>query len=199
MKKKIIIMLSIIILLLGGFVIYKTISNDNVDSDNERFAKEYSSVDNDNVFAYRDMEEIIKILENGTGVVYLGFPECPWCTAYVKYLNEVALSNDVEVIYYHNVLEDRQNNTLEYQKVVSILSDYLQYDEEGNKRLYVPAVIGVRKGEIVFFDDETAWDTKGYDTPEEYWEKEDLDGLKNRLDSLFNLTKTNICTSDCNK
>lgn len=199
MKKKIIIILSIVILLLGGFVIYKTISNNNVDSDNERFAKEYSSVDNDNVFAYKDMEEIIKILENGTGVVYLGFPECPWCTAYVKYLNEVALSNDVEVIYYHNVLEDRQNNTLEYQKVVSILSDYLQYDEEGNKRLYVPAVIGVRKGEIVFFDDETAWDTKGYETPEEYWEKEDLDGLKNRLDSLFSLTKTNICTSDCNK
>lgn len=199
MKKKIIIILSIVILLLGGFAIYKTISNDNVDSDNERFAKEYSSVDNDNVFVYRNMEEIIKILENGTGVVYLGFPECPWCTAYVKYLNEVALSNDVEVIYYHNVLEDRQNNTLEYQKVVSILSDYLQYDEEGNKRLYVPAVIGIRKGEIVFFDDETAWDTKGYETPEEYWENEDLDGLKNKLESLFSLTKTNICTSDCNK
>lgn len=199
MKKKIIIIISTVVLLLGGILIYKFGFNKDTYSDNERFAKEYSSVTEDNVFVYKDMEEIIKILENGTGVVYLGFPECPWCTAYVKYLNEVALNNDEETIYYHNILEDRQNNTTEYQKVVSILSDYLQYDNEGNKRIYVPAVIGVRKGEIVFFDDETAWDTKDYESPEDYWANEDLDGLKNRLENLFSLTKTNICTSECNK
>lgn len=199
MKKKLIIIISIVVLILGGVLIYKFVFNKDTYGDNERFAKEYSSVTEDNVFVYKDMEEIIKILENGTGVVYLGFPECPWCTAYVKYLNEVALNNDEETIYYHNILEDRQNNTIEYQKVVSILSDYLQYDDEGNKRIYVPAVIGVRKGEIIFFDDETAWDTKDYESPEDYWANEDLDGLKNRLENLFSLTKTNICTSECNK
>ena len=45
---------------------------------------------------------IVKILEHGTGVVYLGFPECPWCQAYVPMLNEVADIEGLEKIYYFN-------------------------------------------------------------------------------------------------
>ncbi len=66
--------------------------------------------------------------------------------------------------------------------MVEILKDHLRYDEEGNKRIYAPSVIAVKDGEIVGFDDETAADTKGYETPKEYWENEDLGGL--RLNSL---------------
>ena len=54
-------------------------------------------------------------------------------------------------------------------------------------------------GEIVGFDDETAADTKGYKTPKEYWENEDLEGLKTKLAKMFEDTNKNICTSDCNK
>ena len=53
-------------------------------SDAERFAKKYNFTVN-NVFVYRSLDEINKILENGTGVVYLGFPECPWCKGYIPY------------------------------------------------------------------------------------------------------------------
>ena len=67
------------------------------------------------------------------------------------------------------------------------------------KRIYAPSVIAVKDGEILDFDDETAWDTKGYKTPEEYWENEDLDGLKKKLTLMFEETNTNICTTDCNK
>ena len=59
-------------------------------SDSKKFASEYTQVQEYNVFTYRSEDEIIKILEHGTGIVYLGFPECPWCQAYVKYLNETA-------------------------------------------------------------------------------------------------------------
>lgn len=198
MKKKI-LLISVFILLFGVLISILLFNNKTKETDGEKFAKEYSSVNNDNVFVYKDIDEIIKILENGTGVVYLGFPECPWCTQYVVYLNEVAKENGVETIYYHNILEDRQNNTNEYKKIVNLLSDYLQYDEEGNKRIYVPAVIAVKKGEIIDFDDETAWDTKNYDTPEDYWANENLEGLKSKLQNMFIQTKTSTCTSDCNK
>ena len=86
-----------------------------------------------------------------------------------------------------------------YKKMIDILKDYLKFDEEGNKRIYAPSVIAVKDGEILDFDDETAWDTKGYKTPEEYWKNEDLEGLKEKLAKMFEETKTNICTSDCNK
>lgn len=168
------------------------------ETDAEKFAKEYPSVTEYNYFVYRDSEEIIKILENGTGVVYLGFPECPWCQAYVPILNEVADIEGLEKIYYYNILEARKDNTKDYQKMVEILSDYLQYDEEGNKRIYVPAVIFVSKGEIVGFDDETAYDTKGYDNPEDYWTEEEVSDLKKRLTESMNKVLDNRCT-ECNE
>lgn len=204
--KKVFTIVSIItvIILITLAVFLKFNSKDTKETDSEKFAKEYGMVDEngkttDNVFVYRTSEQIINILKKGTGIVYLGFPECPWCSEYVDYLNEVAKENGVEKIYYKNILEDRKNNTKEYQEIVKILSDYLQDDEEGNKKLYVPAVIAVKKGKIVGFDDETAWDTKGYENPSEYWEKEGTEHLKTKLACMMKDCKENICTSDCNK
>ena len=196
MKKVYIILVVVLLVVLGvlGVFIFKKDEKDSL-----KFQKEYSLEDSNNVFVYRSSEEIINILTNGTGVVYLGFPECPWCNDYVKYLNEVAKQNEIDKIYYLNILNDRKDNTEEYVKIVNLIKDYLQFDEEGNKRIYVPAVIAINKGEIVGFDDETAWDTKGYETPQEYWENEDLDGLKTKLKDMFIKTKGNICTTDCNK
>lgn len=168
------------------------------ETDGEKFAREYKEVTKDNVFVFRNMEEITKIIENGTGIVYLGFPECPWCQRYVLYLNEVAKDNDVEKIYYYNIKEDRKNNTKEYLKLVELLSDNLQFDEEGNKRIYAPSVIALNKGEIVGFDDETAWDTKGYKTPDEYWSEDEVKDLKEKLEEMILKTKETTC-SNCNK
>ena len=167
-------------------------------NDAKKFAQEYSSLTEYNYFVYRNSEEIIKILENGTGVIYLGFPECPWCQAYVPILNEIADIEGLEKIYYYNILEARKNNTEDYRKMVTILKDYLQYDEEGNKRIYVPSVIAVNKGEIVGFDDETAWDTKGFETPEEYWNEDAVTSLKDKLNTMLLKAHPNMCNS-CNE
>ena len=191
MKKKLLFIIPIIFAILITGCTKK-------ETDGEKFAKEYNTVDENNYFVYRNIDEITKILENGTGVVYLGFPECPWCQAYVPMLNEVADIEGLEKIYYFNILEDRKNNTKEYQKIVDILHDYLQYDEEGNKRIYVPAVIFVSKGEIVGFDDETSYDTKGFEKPEEYWNEEEVTDLKHKLTENMNKVLDNKCT-DCNE
>lgn len=201
-KEKIIlgvVLVAIIVLVI--FSAYKYFSKENTvlekKTDAEKFALEYTKLTNDNVFVYRNIDEIIRIFEHGTGIVYLGFPECPWCQEYVYYLNETAKEYGVEKIYYFNILGDRDNNTDNYLKLVDILDEYLQYDEEGNKRIYVPAVIAIKDGEILGFDDETSWDTKGYETPEEYWQNEDLEGLKNKFIKMFADINQNAC-SDCN-
>lgn len=191
MKKKLLLIVTII-------CIFILVGCNKKETDAEKFAKEYTNVNEYNYFVYRNIEEINKILENGTGVVYLGFPECPWCQAYVPILNEVADMEGLEKIYYFNILEDRKNNTEEYQQMVNILSDYLQYDDEGNKRIYVPAVIFVSKGEIVGFDDETSYDTKGFDNPEDYWTEEELSDLKIKLTENMNKVLDNKCT-ECNE
>ena len=199
MKKKVIIIVITAILLIALAVNLFLILNKEEDiSDAAKFAEEYTNVEEDNVFLYRNADEIIRILENGTGVVYLGFPECKWCQKYVTYLNEAAKENDITRIYYFDILDARSKNTSEYQQIVSLLEEYLEYDEEGNKRVFVPAVIVVDKGEIVGFDDETSLDTHDLDDPEEYWTEEEVNDLMSRLATMFDYVNDGTC-NECNE
>ena len=75
------------------------------------------------------------------------------------------------------------------------MKEYLEEDEDGNPRVYVPAVTFMSNGKILGFDDETAYDTKGYDDPSEYWTDKTVENLKDRLNSY--LDKSNMCF-DCN-
>ena len=124
--KKRLFIKGIILFVLGLILIYLYFIKDSKkETDAQKFKSEYTNVSKDNPFVYRDVDKIINILEKGSGVVYLGFPECPWCQAYVPYLNEVAKTNGLEKIYYFNILEDRKNNTDDYKEMVSILFDSL--------------------------------------------------------------------------
>ena len=198
-NKGIIITMGIIIVILIGVIIFLLVGNnkeeETVLSDAARFSQEYTLVDENNKFVYADIDEVIDILEDGTGIVYLGFPECKWCQQYVVYLNEVAKDRGISKIYYYNIREDREKNTKDYQKIVSLLKEYLEEDEDGNPRVYVPAVTFMSNGKILGFDDETAYDTKEYDDPSEYWTDKTVENLKDRLNSY--LDKSNMCF-DCN-
>ena len=197
-KKYILIGVAILVLLLiGGVILF---SLNKKETDGEKFAKEYTEVEEDNVFVYRTKEEVIKLMKYGTGVVYLGFPECPWCQTYVKYLNEVAKEVGVDKIYYYNILEDRTNNTEFYQEVVSILGDNLEHDDEGNSRIFVPNVSFHVGGKIVGNDLETAKDTKGFENPSDYWTTDEVTELKNTLTTYMQevYTSSNMCTT-CNR
>lgn len=199
--KKIIALLGVIIVILIGIVIFLVVKNGKRDtvvnekSDAVKFAEEYTEIDDDNVFVYSDVDEIIDILESGTGVVYLGFPECKWCQRYVTYLNEVAKSRGIDKIYYYNIRQDRNDNSENYLKIVELIKDYLQVDDEGNPRIYVPAIIFMSDGKIIGFDDETSLDTKGLDSPDEYWTDEEINDLKAKLNEIID--GSNICVS-CN-
>lgn len=188
----------LIITLILSVLLLTSCKGKEIISDSKKFASEYTQVQEYNVFTYRSEDEIIKILEHGTGIVYLGFPECPWCQAYVPILNEVADIEGLDKVYYYNILKDRQDNTEFYQKLVSILSDNLRYDEEGNKRIYVPAVISVVEGKITGFDDESSYDTLGFNDPKDYWTEERIKNLKLKLTNMISPVVENKC-SECNK
>lgn len=200
MKEKKLFIIGAILVVLGLILSYFFLikKGDNKESGAEKFKSEYTNVTSDNPFVYRSVDQIINILEKGTGVVYLGFPECPWCQAYVPYVEEVAKKVGIDKVYYFNILEDRKNNSEKYQKIVKILNEYLPNDEEGNKRVFVPALITVKDGKILLFNDETSLDTKGYEKPEDYWKNEGSEDLKLLFEKAFNEVKSNVCKSGCN-
>ena len=159
----------------------------SVESDAMRFSSEYSSVEVDNVFKYQTAEEVIDTLKNGTGVVYLGFPSCPWCQNYAKMLNDLAKEKGVKEIYYYNIHDDRENGTEAYEKLVKILGNYLQEDNNGDKRIYVPNLTFVVDGQIIGNDYETSKDTLGLKDPNEYWTDERIATWKEKVGTLLEI------------
>ena len=148
------VVVAIILIIMGYFMFPKkdnepsyTITNDSL-----KFKEEYENFD---------------ILDKGTGVIYLGFPECPWCRNLVPVLVDSALEEKVSPIYYLNISGDRntlsltkkgkikteKKGTEDYLKLVDILKDYLPvYDglkDDSIKRIYLPTVIFVKDGKVL--------------------------------------------------
>ena len=196
MKKKGIIIGITILAIVGAILRYEIVPIEESIS-NKKFNEEYTLLDKDNVYVYKSINEIINVLSNGTGIVYLGFPECPWCQRYVVYLNILAKEYNVKEIYYYNIKNARSNNTKEYQKIVEILKDLLPYDDNGNKKVFVPTVVFVKNGKVIALDDETSTISDGT-TPDEYWNQERINLFNSKMDSYFKTYNAGVCTS-CNK
>lgn len=197
-QKLLIIIFFIIISVVSCLYIYNTYKDNKVNKDANKFSQEYRMVDSKNNFKYRTSSQMFKILEEGTGILYLGFPQCKWCQYYVKLINEVAKEEGVN-IYYYNIYNDRKDNTDVYKKFVSFLSGNLQFDDNGKERIYVPHISVVVKGKIIETDYETSFDTDGLDDPEKYWTDSKKENLKNKLKTAFQkvYVELNSC-SDCN-
>ena len=165
--------------------------------DSKKFDREYS-VGEDNVFVYKNAKEVVDILKNGTGIVYMGFPECPWCQAYVKILNESAKENGFSKIYYLNIKKDREDNSKEYQEIVSLLKGKLTFDDEGKEKVMVPYVAFVVNGKVIDYDNETST-MKDDITPAQFWTKEEKEKIKTKFKVVMEqVSKQGMCT-DCNK
>ena len=131
--------------------------------------KEYVHVEinKNNPFVYASFDEVIDTLKNGTGVIYFGFPECPWCRNMVSVLLDAANEMGIDKIYYFNALEMRDIKSLnedgsikidkagtdEYYELVSALGDsigaYEGLNDDSIKRLYFPTVVFVKNGKIL--------------------------------------------------
>ena len=120
-----------------------------------------------NPFRYAELYEIVQLLENnGTGVVYLGFPICPWCRSFVPVLTNTAIEYGVREILYRNILEDRNILELEdgviyetraghpeYYRLLELLGDlapaYTGLEDDSFRRVFVPALLFIKDGEVI--------------------------------------------------
>jgi len=179
MKDKIKIILLATTLVIGLICLIFNINS----NDNKKFKFEYEILNNkdngygnkhleinikeNNKIKYASYEEIKKILTEGSGVIYFGFPECPWCRNIINPLLNASEETEVKNIYYFNAVDIRdkkhldENNTIitdnegtkEYKELVEILYDNLEEYEGLNdptiKRLYFPTVVFVKDGKII--------------------------------------------------
>ena len=152
MKKFLKISLCMVVLFIS------TACGNNNMTDAEKFKQEYEALNNNSVvmninennpIKYVNFDEVINMVTNGTGVIYFGFPGCPWCRNMIPVLFDVAADNNIDTVYYFNPSDVRANGDENYKKLVNILNDYLLENEDGEKTLYVPDVYFVKDGKIV--------------------------------------------------
>lgn len=181
MKRKISIFLIIIVAVVGTILIYKHFDKKVIDNKSvTKFSDEYTLVDKDNVFVYSNIDEIANMIENGTGIIFIAYPECPWCQRYAMYLNEVAKENNIKEIYYLNIKHDRQINSSKYSKIVRLLENYLYSDDTGKAKIFVPDLIFVKNGKIIANDNETAITMASMDI-ETYWTEKVIMEFKDKI------------------
>ena len=120
-----------------------------------------------NPVIYLEADEVITMLESGTGIINLGFPSCPWCREIVPHLIKLTEEQNVP-LYYMNIQPIRDvreldesgevvtamEGTSEYHRMVELLYDWLwEYaglNDPDIKRIYVPTTIFVKDGEVFY-------------------------------------------------
>ncbi len=187
-KKTLIISLAIVLVIAIGITIYLIMNKKVVTTDAIKIRDEYAqlngkknsrdldypivSLKDNNPYVYINDEELLKLIKEGTGVIYFGFPSCPWCRSMLPVLETASLNKHNDKIYYYNIVSIRDkfevnsNNELiktndgtkTYKELLSLLSNYLTdytvTDNNGKeintneKRLYAPTVLTVKDGVI---------------------------------------------------
>ena len=118
-------------------------------------------------------DETLRLLKEGTGIIYFGFADCPWCRTLLPVLFKTLDNMSIERLYYLNIgsirdtlvlndknkVEVKEEGTQGYYKIVealdSVLDSYYLTTSDGKKvdtkkkRLYAPTLVGVKNGEIV--------------------------------------------------
>lgn len=125
------------------------------------------NINEENPIQYASYEEVMTLLKEGTGVIYFGFPACPWCRNIVPILLDTAVEEKIDTIYYFNALEYRDERRLNelgkvelvkeakegYVELLEVLGDFASVYEGLNdtniKRLYFPTVVFVKEGQII--------------------------------------------------
>lgn len=148
---------------------YESLNGTIRESDGAKYNEvKVSSV---NPIVYVDAKRTLDVLEENQAIIYVGANWCPWCRNAVPVLFDVASKYGVDKIYYLNLdnekssfevkdgkLEKTKDGSEAYYKLLEKLkdrlSDYtLEKDgtkyETGEKRIYMPYVIGIRNGKVV--------------------------------------------------
>lgn len=233
-QKLLVIIIILIVIIAGAFGVYaykhkgeKTCKTEETDA--IKFKREYEeyndknydngkpyfniNLSNKNLFKYITEEDAVKFLKEGTGVIYFGFPQCPWCRSLVPYLEEMGKEYGIEEINYLNIKDIRDSYKLEgkkavvdnkgsdsYYEILDLLSKYLTdykiTDEKGKeystgvKRLYAPTTVVVKKGKIVGFNEGTVDSQAKFVALND----DEIKELKEKLSNMFAQVSSFVCT-----
>lgn len=226
MRKNMIIIISVIIVIgvLSTVLFFiKTDAVKDVYTDDEiKFKNEYEkdngveltenyilktlNIDSDNNVKYVSDDEIVKLLHNGTNVIYFGWSECNWCRTALPILLKTLKENNVDTLYYYNLkkLRDSYENEDEkkskiYEEIIKVIGTDINtvFDENSTraneKKVLVPTVVFIKDGNYVGLHFKTV-DSQVNSTDE--LDEQEKQELSRKYQELIDKINTNVCTTD---
>lgn len=166
----------------------------------------------ENPMVYATIDEIMDVIQVDGGIIYFGFPECPWCRNALPVLLEAAEEMEVDTIYYYNAREGRDklelkdDGTIEvlqekgedYQQIYDALYDHLNvYDgleDDSIKRLYFPTVFFIKDGQVITMHESTVDSQTDPSIPLTAEQHEELKTIY--IDSIKKM-RVAVCDSAC--
>lgn len=193
---------------------YEALNNQGNDYNDKLYLE--LDISKENVIEYATEERIVEVLKDGDGVIYFGFPNCPWCRAMINPLLETAKDNNIKKIYYLNILDIRDAYEVEdkevlrtkegsdaYYKILDELAEYLSdysiTDVKGKeyatgvKRLYAPTVVMVKDGEVKAFHEDVV---ESLEDPYAGLNEEQDQELRTIFNDMIVKYQGNVCTQE---
>lgn len=179
----VILFIIIVLLLFGNDLSSLVLSNDKFKSEYESLNGQMTEdgyvypqvhLSGTHIVRYVDIEKVLDLLENGSGVIYFGSSDCLYCRSAVQVLMDTARDTKLKELYYLDISKVWDIKELDdYGEVLSVkeassdydkllqelgdeyLIDYIVSDntgrrvDVGERRLNVPLVLFVVDGNIV--------------------------------------------------
>ena len=153
MKKRVLLVASICLVVFIGCIFYIRLNDslrfkmsyefyNYVDYENGK--KIIANIPFHNRIEYVNQKNLKSTMEQGSGVVYFGYSTCPWCRNAIPVLVDTVIEQQIDKIYYVDV------ESIDTRSIKDILEPFLDSDESGEKRLFVPDVYFMKNGEILF-------------------------------------------------
>lgn len=223
--KKVILFLAAV-LLFCGCVTNERSSEETEKTDAVKFKEEYEihnseyddkrghnyiqvEISENNPAVYMTMAELFDLMdEEKSGIIYFGFPECPWCRTLLPSLLSALDAGGIERLYYINNYEERdlkelkdgkivttQQGSDDYYKLLEVLGDYAQVyaglGDDSIKHVYYPTVLFIKNGKIV------AMHTGTVESQDDVWTEmteEQKNELEEQLMEKINMVYTGACS-----
>ena len=111
-------------------------------------------------------EEVLGLFQDGTGILYFGFPTCPWCRTLLPVLSEVLTEHPEITLFCRDLREERDEYRLDtdgsprlvregtafYGALKVLLEEWLGpyrgLNDDSIRRIYMPTLVFLRDGEI---------------------------------------------------
>ena len=166
--------------LLAAFVLLAACGCQKKSSEALRFKSEYEqlngqkdengrpypeiTIPEDNTVRYVDEEKICEAFENGTHVIYLGWPQCGWCRRMLPVLLSTVRQYSGISVYYFNMKDARQAfedgsdeklaqvylNIVEELKLDDYdISGEVSHYDDGTMKIPSSLVFFIKEGEII--------------------------------------------------